>query len=154
MELSQPDWPDQDWLSFGNAVLNQIWFAPIVIKKLLYMLADQTRGDDNYSTPNWTYQSSQFLYPVPRTVDYFSPLWADSVHWPDAPWVCNITGKSWWILHSWCIENPLWGNSRALHIAISEWNFYLICDCDMNNKIMQSQQTWFFSETICSYART
>ena len=58
MELSQPDWPDQDWLSFGNAVLNQFWFAPIVIKKLLYMLADQTRGDDNYSTPNWTYQSS------------------------------------------------------------------------------------------------
>ena len=39
MELSQPDWPDQDWLSFGNAVLNQIWFAPTVIRKNFSILS-------------------------------------------------------------------------------------------------------------------
>ena len=47
-----------------------------------------------------------------------SHCWPNIEHWPYAPGVCNITGMSWRILHSWLVEYPLRDDSRDLHSGI------------------------------------
>ena len=42
-------------------------------------------------------------------------------YWPYAPGVCSVTGKSWWILHSWLIEYSLWDNSCDFCITPSRY---------------------------------
>ena len=61
-------------------------------------------------------------------------------HWPYAPGVCSVTGMSWWILHSWLIEYPLWDNSRDLHSEIPARSGILLSD--MMQLISTSPQTW------------
>ena len=82
----------------------------------------------------------QVPYLVPRTTDYLSPLWTKIDHWPYAPGVCSVTGMSWWILHSWCIEYPLRDNSRDLHSGIPARSWILLSD--MTQLTSTSSQTW------------
>ena len=41
--------------------------------------------------------------------------------------------KSWWVLHSWLIEDPLWDDPGSLHNRISERSWILLSD--MNGQI-------------------
>ena len=79
---------------------------------------NQCWRDCNHPTSNWPYQGHQVSYLVPRTTGCSSPLWSNIEQWPNASRVCCITGMSWWILHSWLIEYPLWDNSWDLHSGI------------------------------------
>ena len=72
-----------------------------------------------------TIESSNYF---PRTADYLSPLWSNADHWPYAPGVCNVTGKSGRILHSWLIKYFLWDSSRDLHSRIPVRSGSLLSD--------------------------
>ena len=49
-------------------------------------------------------------------------------HWPYAPGVFSVTGKSWWILQSWLIEYSLRDRSRDLHNWIPVRSRILLSD--------------------------
>ena len=53
------------------------------------------------TTSNGPYQGPKVLYFVPRTTDYLPALCPDSDYWTHAPGVCNVTTKSWLIIHRW-----------------------------------------------------
>ena len=72
-------------------------------------------GVEEVVITSWPYQGHQVPYLVP---DGLPPLWSDTDHWPYAPGVCSVTGKSWWILHSRYIEYSLWDNSWEFHSRI------------------------------------
>ena len=82
----------------------------------------------NHQTSNWPYEGHQIPYLVPRTTDCLSPLWPNTDHWACSPRMCNVTGMSWWILHSWLIECSLRDNSRDLHSGIPARSGILLSD--------------------------
>ena len=82
----------------------------------------------NNQTSNWSYQSHKVTHLVPGTANCLSALWPDSDHWAHAPGVYCVTANSWWILHGWLIEDPLWDNSRDLHSLVSERSWILLSD--------------------------
>ena len=49
------------------------------------------------------------------------------------PGLFSVATKSWWVLHSWHIEDPLWDNPGSLHNRISERSWILLSD--MNGQI-------------------
>ena len=57
----------------------------------------------NHPISIWPYYRHQGPYLVPRTAD-LSQWWSIADHWPYAFAVCDVTGKSWWILHCWLIK--------------------------------------------------
>ena len=97
------------------------------------------RGCD-HPTSNWPYQGHQVPYLVPRTTHCLSPRWSNTQHWSYAPGVCSGTGISWWILHSWLIEYPLWDNSRDMHSGIPARSGIILAD--MTQLTSTSRQTW------------
>ena len=62
---------------------------------------------------------------IPRTANCLSALWPD---WAHASGVYYVTANSWWILHGWLIEDPLWDDSRDLHSRVSERSWILLSD--------------------------
>ena len=78
-------------------------------------------------TPNWPYQSHKIPYLVPRTTNCLPALWPDSDHWAHTPRMHSAAAKSWWVLHSWLIEDPLWDNPEACKIEfLREAGFYYL----------------------------
>ena len=59
-------------------------------------------------TPNWPYQGHKITYLVPRTTNCLPALWPDSDNWAHTPGMYSVATKSWWVLHSWLIEDLLW----------------------------------------------
>ena len=49
-------------------------------------------------------------------------------HWAHAPVVNCVTANSWWILHGWLIEDPLWENCRDLLSRVSERGWIILSD--------------------------
>ena len=49
-------------------------------------------------------------------------------HWPYAPGMCSVAGKSWRILHRWLIEYSIWDKSRDLHSGIPARSSILLSD--------------------------
>ena len=81
-------------------------------------------------------------YSVPRTTDCLPALWPDSDHWTDTPGMYSVATKSWWVLHSWLIEDPLWDDSRGLHNRVSERSWILLSDmkgCISNTTLYSNQ---------------
>ena len=79
----------------------------------------------NQRHPNWSYQDPYF---VPRTADYLPPLWSSADHWPYASWVCNVTGESWRLLHSWLTGYSLRDSSWDLHSGVPTRGGILLSD--------------------------
>ena len=50
-----------------------------------------------------------------------------------SPGMYSVATKSWWVLHSWLIEDTLWDDPGGLHNRISERNWILLSD--MNGQI-------------------
>ena len=107
---------------------------------------NQSWGGCNHPT---SYQAHQIPYIVPGTVDYLSPLWSNTEHWPYAPGLCSVTGKSWRILHSWLIEYSLRGNSWDLHNGIPVRSDILLSD--MNGQIFWSIPHWNHPRTDANF---
>ena len=42
--------------------------------------------------------------------------------------IYSVATKSWWLLHSWLIEDPLWDHPRGLHSRVSERCWILLSD--------------------------
>ena len=87
---------------------------------------DKSWGGCNKQTSIWPYQGHRDTHLVPRTASCLSALWSDSDHWTHAPRVYCVTANSWWVLHSWIIEDPLWDDSRSLHSRVPERSSYPI----------------------------
>ena len=66
-------------------------------------------------------------------------------HWAHAPGVDCVTANSWWILHGWLIEDPLWDNSRNLHSRVSERSGVLLSY--MKGHIFSTTHYWNHSTT-------
>ena len=86
---------------------------------------NQSRGGCNHPTSNWPKQGP---YLGPSTPDYLSPLWSDIDHWPYAPGLYSVTGKSWRILHIWLIKYSLRNNSWDFHCEIHMRSGILLSD--------------------------
>ena len=113
---------------------------------------DQCWGGCDNPTTNWPYQGHKIAYFVPRTTNCLPALWPDSDNWAHTPGMYSLATKSWWVLHSWLIEDPLWGDPRGLHNRISERNWILLSDMNgqlSNTTLYQiSQQLTTFSSWI------
>ena len=92
---------------------------------------DQSRGGCDNPTTHWPYQGHKIPYLVPRTTNCLPELWPDN--WAYTPGMYSVGTKSWWVLHSWLIEDPLWDDPGNLHNRISERSWILLSD--MNNQI-------------------
>ena len=67
----------------------------------------------------WVSHSPHLIpYLVPRATNCLPALWSDN--WAHTPGMYSAATKSWWVLHSWLIEDPLWDDPRGLHNRISE----------------------------------
>ena len=86
---------------------------------------DQSWGGCDNPTTNWPYQGHKILYLVQRTTNCLPALWPDSDNWVCTPWMYSVATKSWWVLHSWLIEDPLWDDPGSLHNIISERSWIL-----------------------------
>ena len=86
----------------------------------------QSWGGCDNPTPNWPYQGHKVPYLVPGTTNCLPALWPDSDDWAHTPGMYSVATKSWWVLHTWFIEDPLWDDPRGLHNKISERSYYLI----------------------------
>ena len=82
-------------------------------------------GCDN-PTPNWPYQSHKIPYLVPRTTNCLPALCPDSDHWTHAPGMHSVAAMSWWVLHSWLIEDPLWDEACIIELMREAGFYYLI----------------------------
>ena len=91
-----------------------------------------TRGCDNPTT-NWPYQGHKIPYLVPRTTNCLPALWPDSDSRAHSPGMYSVATKSWWVLHSWLIEDTLSDDPGGLHNRISERSWILLSD--MNSQI-------------------
>ena len=64
----------------------------------------------------------------------------------------NVATKSWWVLHSWLIEDTLWDDPGGLHNRISERSWILLSDMNglISNTILYqiSHQLTTFSSWI------
>ena len=89
-------------------------------------------GCDNLTT-NWPYQGHKIPYLVPRTINCLPALWPDSDNWAHTPGMYSVATKSWWVLYSWLIEDPLWDDPGGIHNRISERRWILLSD--MNGQI-------------------
>ena len=89
-------------------------------------------GFDNLTT-NWPYQGHKIPYLVPRTINCLPALWPDSDNWAHTPGMYSVATKSWWVLYSWLIEDPLWDDPGGIHNRISERSWILLSD--MNGQI-------------------
>ena len=89
---------------------------------------DKSWGGCNNQTSNWPYQGHKVTHLVPRAANCLSALWPDSDHWTHAPGMYCVTANSWWILHSWIIEDPLWDDSRGLHCQVPGRSWILLSD--------------------------
>ena len=49
---------------------------------------------------------------------------------------CTAWQQSWWILHSWLIEDPIWDDSHGLHSSVSKRSWILLSD--MNGHIFST----------------
>ena len=116
-------------LLYPAAGSDQMWCVP-TWQRSLYLEAN-TRSAQEISVPNkssggchhpasnWSCQGHEVPYLVPRNSHYLPSLWTDVDHWPHALRMCSFAGNSWWILHCWLFEDPLWEDSRDLHSWIS-----------------------------------
>ena len=80
---------------------------------------NKSSGGCHHPASNWSCQGHEVPYLVPRNSHYLPSLWTDVDHWPHALRMCSFAGNSWWILHCWLFEDPLWEDSRDLHSWIS-----------------------------------
>ena len=88
---------------------------------------DQSWGGCDNPTPNWPYQGHKIPYIVPRTTNCLPALWPDSDNWAYTSGMYSVATKSWWVRHSWLIEDPLWDDPRGLHIKfLREAGFYYL----------------------------
>ena len=94
---------------------------------------DQGWGGCDNPTTNWPYQGHKIPYLVPRTTNCLPALWPDSDNWAHTPGMHSVATKSWWVLHSWLIEDSLWDDPGGLHNRISERSWIPLSD--MNGQI-------------------
>ena len=88
---------------------------------------DQSWGGCDNPTMNWPYQGHKIWYLVPRTTNCLPALWPDSDNWAHTPGVYSVATKSWWVLHSWLIEDHLWDDPGACIIEfMREAGFYYL----------------------------
>ena len=104
-----------------------------------------TRAEEVVITwlPNWPYQDHKIPYLVLRTTNCLPALWPDSDNWAHTPGMYSVATKSWWVLHSWLIEDPLWDDPRGLHNRISERSWILLSDMNghISNTTLYSNQS-------------
>ena len=70
---------------------------------------------------------------VPRTTNCLPALWTDSDNWAHTPGMHSVATKSWWVPHSWLIEDSLRDDPGGLHNRISDRSWILLSD--MNSQI-------------------
>ena len=103
---------------------------------------NQSWGVCHHPASNWSYQSHEVPYLVPRTSHYLPSLWTDIDHWPHALGMCSSAGNSGWIIHCWLSEDPLWEDSRDLHSGI--FTRSRILQSDMN-----CPRLWTVNDPTC-----
>ena len=94
-----------------------------------------TRAEEVVITPttSWPYQGHKIPYLVSRTTNCLPALWPASDNWAHTPGMYSVATKSWWVLHSWFIEDTLWDDPGGLHNRISERSWIVLSD--MNGQI-------------------
>ena len=85
-------------------------FLEIIIRPPTQFSIPNTGWRGYHEGPNWSYYANKIQDLVARRTSHsLTTLWIDSDHWPYGE--CSFTLNSWWILHSWLSEYPLWDNS-------------------------------------------
>ena len=107
-----------------------------------YLAFNQSWGDSNHPVSSWPYRGHQVPCPVPWSPVCLPPLWSDTDRWPYAPGVCSVTGKSWWILHSWLIEYSFCDSSWDLHNWIPAKSGILLSNSQTIYTIPYWNQPW------------
>ena len=74
-----------------------------------------------------------------------------SDHWTHTPGMYSVATKSWWVLHSWLIEDPLWNDPRGLHNRISERSWIRLPDMNghISNTTLYSNQSQLTTSSSC-----
>ena len=74
-----------------------------------------------------------------------------SDHWTHTPRMYSVATKSWWVLHSWLIEGPLWNDPRGLHNRISERSWIRLPDMNghISNTTLYSNQSQLTTSSSC-----
>ena len=78
------------------------------------------------ATSNGPYRGHQGPYLVPRTDDHLSPLWPNADHWPYAPGLRSVTGKSWRKNNLLYLQSRIPVSSRILLYDLNHQTFYTI----------------------------
>ena len=114
-------------IDFGIQQEVQIKWDVSIHDRVLNLLKSILRPPKNFSRPAraaevviiWLQightKATKAQYLVSRTTEYLPALSPGSDQQTPATRVCSVARKSWWVLHSWLIEDPLWDDSRGLH---------------------------------------
>ena len=74
-----------------------------------------------------------------------------SDHWTHTPGMYSVATKSWWVLHSWLIEGPLWNDPRGLHNRIFERSWIRLPDMNghISNTTIYPNQSQLTTSSSC-----